>query len=129
MKDPNDNKTQDWLEVTMPLEVAQAAPAAMKKVFMDWEVGGYGVNQSLSKLNSAAVLDRGINVLLAVKNTPVATASEIQQQVMPDVTKRAVQRYLKNFIEIGLLYAKAEAGKEYRYYLTGKAKQLFGVKS
>ena len=88
---------------------------------------GCGVNQSLSKLNSAAVLDRGINVLLAVKNTPVATASEIQQQVMPDVTKRAVQRYLKNFIEIGLLYAKAEAGKEYRYYLTGKAKQLFGV--
>lgn len=87
------------------------------------------MNQSLSKLNSAAVLDRGINVLLAVKNTPVATASEIQQQVMPDVTKRAVQRYLKNLIEIGLLYAKAEAGKEYRYYLTGKAKQLFGVKA
>ena len=38
MKDPNDNKTQDWLEVTMPLEVAQAALAAMKKVFMDWDV-------------------------------------------------------------------------------------------
>ena len=37
MKDPNDNKTQDWLEVTMPLE-AQAALAAMKKVFMDWDV-------------------------------------------------------------------------------------------
>ena len=38
MKDPNDNKTQDWLEVTMPLEVAQAALAAMKKAFMDWDV-------------------------------------------------------------------------------------------
>lgn len=38
MKDPNDNKTQDWLEATMPLEVAQAALAAMKKVFMDWDV-------------------------------------------------------------------------------------------
>lgn len=38
MKDPNDNKTQDQLEVTMPLEVAQAALAAMKKVFMDWDV-------------------------------------------------------------------------------------------
>jgi DNA-binding IclR family transcriptional regulator len=87
------------------------------------------VNQSLSKLNSAAVLDRGIDVLLAVKNTPVATASEIQQQVMPNVTKRAVQRYLKNFVQIGLLYAKADAGKEYRYYLTGKAKQLFGAQA
>lgn len=38
MKDQNDNKTQDQLEVTMPLEVAQAALAAMKKVFMDWDV-------------------------------------------------------------------------------------------
>ena len=38
MKDPNDNKTQDWCEVTMPLEVAQAALAAMRKVFMDWDV-------------------------------------------------------------------------------------------
>lgn len=38
MKHPLDNQTQDWLEVTMPLEVAQAALAAMKKVFMDWDV-------------------------------------------------------------------------------------------
>ena len=38
MKDQHDNKTQDWLEVTMPIEVAQAALAAMKKVFMDWDV-------------------------------------------------------------------------------------------
>ena len=37
MKDQN-NKTQDWLEVTMPLEVAQAALAAMNKVFLDWDV-------------------------------------------------------------------------------------------
>ena len=38
MKDPNDNKTQYWCEVTMPLEVAQAALAAMRKVFMEWDV-------------------------------------------------------------------------------------------
>lgn len=38
MKDQNGNKTQDWCEVTMPLEVAQAALAAMNKVFMDWDV-------------------------------------------------------------------------------------------
>ena len=38
MKDPNDNKTQDWLGVTMPIEVAQAALAAMNKVFLDWDV-------------------------------------------------------------------------------------------
>ena len=38
MKDANDNKTQDWCEVTIPIDVAQAALAAMKKVFSDWDV-------------------------------------------------------------------------------------------
>ena len=38
MKDQNNNETQDQLEVTMPLEVAQAALAAMNKVFIDWDV-------------------------------------------------------------------------------------------
>ena len=38
MKHPLDNQTVDWCEVTMPLEVAQAALAAMRKVFMDWDV-------------------------------------------------------------------------------------------
>ena len=38
MKDQHDNKTQDHLEVTMPIEVAQAALAAMNKVFLDWDV-------------------------------------------------------------------------------------------
>ena len=38
MKDQNDNKTQDWCEVTMPLEVAQAGLAAMRRVFLDWDV-------------------------------------------------------------------------------------------
>lgn len=37
MKDLN-NKTQDQLKVTIPLEVAQAALAAMNKVFIDWDV-------------------------------------------------------------------------------------------
>ena len=38
MKHPLDNQAVDWCEVTMPLEVAQAALAAMRKVFMDWDV-------------------------------------------------------------------------------------------
>ena len=86
------------------------------------------MNQAFSKLNSAAVLERGIDVLLVVKNTSVATASEIQLQVMPQVTKRAVQRYLKNLVQMGLLYAKHGEGLENRYYLSGKATQLFEVK-
>lgn len=50
MKDPNDNKTQDWLEVTMPLEVAQAALAAMKKSFMDWDVLNEAPPEFLKKM-------------------------------------------------------------------------------
>ena len=38
MKHPENQQTVDWCEVTMPLEVAQAALAAMRKVFMDWDV-------------------------------------------------------------------------------------------
>lgn len=85
------------------------------------------MSEDTTKFNNAEILGRGIDVLLAVKNTPVATASEIQIQVMPLVSKRAVQRYLKNLVQIGLLYAKCSEGQEYRYYLSGKSKQLFGV--
>ena len=38
MKHPEDQQTVDWCEVTIPIEVAQAALAAMNKVFMDWDV-------------------------------------------------------------------------------------------
>lgn len=38
MKHPEDQQTVDWCEVTMPLEVAQAALAAMRKVFLGWDV-------------------------------------------------------------------------------------------
>ena len=38
MKHPEDQQTVDWCEVTMPLEVAQAALSAMRKVFLDWDV-------------------------------------------------------------------------------------------
>ena len=50
MKDKNDNKTQDCLEVTMPLEVAQAALAAMKKAFMDWDVLNEAPPEFLKKM-------------------------------------------------------------------------------
>lgn len=38
MKHPENQQTVDWCEVTMPLEVAQASLAAMRKVFLDWDV-------------------------------------------------------------------------------------------
>ena len=85
------------------------------------------MNERQPNYAKAAVLNRGIDTLLAIKHTPVATTTEIQQQVMPDLSRRAVQRYLKTLADIGLIYAVGTDGQEYRYYLSGKAKQLFGV--
>ena len=86
------------------------------------------MNQAFSKLNSAAVLERGIDVLLVVKNTSVATASEIQLQALPHLSIRSVQRYLSGLVVIGLV-SVIQGGKndDFRYFLSGKAKQLFGV--
>lgn len=76
----------------------------------------------------AAVLGRGIDVLLVIKNTGVATSFEIQAQALPYLTIRSVQRYLKSFVDTGLIYSVGGNNEELRYFLTGKAKQLFGVK-
>lgn len=86
-----------------------------------------GVNDRQVNYAKAAVLNRGIDTLLAIKHTPVATTTEIQQQVMPDLSRRAVQRYLKTLADIGLIYIIGAGDREYRYCLSGKAKQLFGV--
>lgn len=78
----------------------------------------------------ARVLSVGIDVLLAIKNTGIATASEVQQQAMQTEGIRCVQRYLNSMVQAGLLYTgKSKLGEAKRYYLTGKAKQLFGVKT
>ena len=85
------------------------------------------MNERETEYGKAAVLDRGIDVLLAIKNTKVATSAEIQAQALPNLSKRAVQRYLKSLVVMGLVYTIGNNNSEYRYYLSGKAKQLFGV--
>ena len=85
------------------------------------------MNERQANYAKAAVLNRGIDTLLAIKHMPVATTTEIQQQVMPDLSRRAVQRYLKTLADIGLIYIVGSGDREYRFYLSGKAKQLFGV--
>ena len=56
MKDPNDNKTQDWLEVTMPIEVAQAALAAMKKHLWIGSGGMTGFTELRDQINKTTDL-------------------------------------------------------------------------
>lgn len=77
--------------------------------------------------NTAKSLMRGIDVLLVIKTNGYATANQIQQQVLKDIDKRSVQRYLKTLVEAGLIYKIGKTGYEYKFYLTGKSLQLFGV--
>ncbi|WP_034581924.1 hypothetical protein [Acinetobacter sp. HR7] len=77
--------------------------------------------------SKAAVLNRGIDVLLVIRNTPVATSKEIRDQALPYLTLRSTQRYLKTLVQAGLIGAIGGGNDEYRYFLTPKTKQLFGV--
>lgn len=77
--------------------------------------------------NYAKSLERGIDALLVIKTTPIATARDIQKQVMPNETIRTVQRFLNGLCEIGLIYGSPKEGEATRYYLSGKSLQLFGL--
>jgi len=87
------------------------------------------MNERQVDYSKAAVLNRGIDVLIVIKNTKIATSREIQTQVLPHLSIRAVQRYLSGLVVMGLV-SVIQGGKsdDYRYFLSGKAKQLFEVK-
>ena len=84
------------------------------------------MNEHQVEHGKAAILNRGIDVLIAIKNTKIATSAEIHIQALPNLSKRAVQRYLKSLVVIGLVYTVGNNNSEYRYFLSDKAKQLFG---
>ena len=87
------------------------------------------MNERQVNYSKAAVLNRGLDVLIVIKNTPIATSREIQMQALPNLSIRSVQRYLNSLILMGLVSViQGGKGDDFRYYLSGKAKQLFGVK-
>ena len=102
MKDQNNNKKQDCLEVTMPLEVAQAALAAMNKVFMDWDV----LNE---KLNLTAAIFRtekaNIRANKAKKDMQHLLNAEQNKQKTLERKKRT-----QRLIELGALFDIANLG-------------------
>ncbi len=81
-------------------------------------VGSKGVSQ----------LTRGVAVLVFIKNTKVASADVIRAQVLPGMSKRSVQRYLRNLESMGLVRRIGHVNTGYRYYLSGMAKELFEVR-
>ena len=82
-------------------------------------VGSKGVSQ----------LTRGVAVLVFIKNTKVASADVIRAQVLPGMSKRSVQRYLRNLESMGLVRRIGYVNTGYRYYLSGMAKGLFELKA
>ncbi|RLL29048.1 winged helix-turn-helix domain-containing protein [Acinetobacter cumulans] len=83
-----------------------------------------------TEVNRIAVFERVIAVLQAIQTTPVASTSELREQVLPDLSLRSAQRYLKGLERAGYVSQKLDAGwhrGDARYFLTEKAKQLFGV--
>ena len=86
------------------------------------------MNERQVDYSKAAVLNRGIDVLIVIKNTKIATSGEIQAQALPHLSIRSVQRYLSGLVVMGLVSAiRGGKNDDFRYFLSGKAKQLFAV--
>ncbi|WP_180005151.1 MULTISPECIES: winged helix-turn-helix domain-containing protein [unclassified Acinetobacter] len=81
-----------------------------------------------TEVNQIAVFERVITVLQAIQTTPVASTSELREQVLPDLSLRSAQRYLKGLERAGYV-RRVLSGHcdDARYFLTEKAKQLFEV--
>ena len=99
MRDQHDNKTVDWV----------GAPKSQ-----------------------IAIFERVVSVLKFIQVTPIATTSILKDAALSDMSLRSAQRYLKGLEQSGYVKRKLDGGRsrgDARYFLTDKAKQLFGVKA
>ena len=71
--------------------------------------------------------ERTVLVLKAVQQLPVASTSELSKVALPKLTIRSTQRYLKGLEKAGYIRRHADGFNEARFFLTEKAKQLFGI--
>ena len=80
-------------------------------------------------VNQVAIFERVIHALKAIETTPIATVSELRKTALSDLSLRTAQRYLKGLEQAGYIKRKDSGfADESRFFLTDKAKQLFGVK-
>ena len=85
-----------------------------------------------TEANQIAIFERVIAVLRVIQTTPVASTSTLREQVLPDLSLRSAQRYLKGLEQAGYVSRVLDAGwhkSDARYFLTEKAKKLFGVQA
>lgn len=80
-------------------------------------------------VNQIAIFERVIHALKAIETTSIATVSELRKTALSDLSLRTAQRYLKGLEQAGYIKRKDSGfADESRFFLTDKAKQLFGVK-
>ena len=79
-------------------------------------------------VNQIAIFERVIHALKAIETTSIAMVSELRKAALSDLSLRTAQRYLKGLEQAGYIKRK-DSGftDESRFFLTDKAKQLFGV--
>lgn len=81
-----------------------------------------------ARVSQIAVFERAVLVLKTIHETPVASTTEIRNKALSGMGLRTAQRYLKGLEALGLVYSICSGNNDdYRYFLTGKAKQLFGA--
>lgn len=80
-----------------------------------------------TSVSQIAVFERVISVLRTIQEAPVASTSEIRDRALSGMSLRATQRYLKGLEESGYIWRKYAIWHDARFFLTDKAKQLFGA--
>lgn len=73
-----------------------------------------------------AIFERMFAVLRVIKETPIATNTEVQKVI--HVSTRTAQRYTSQLESAGYIKRKVcSYSDEHRFFLTDKAKELFKV--
>ena len=80
-----------------------------------------------SSSNQIAIFEKTLSVLKVIQEKPVASTTEIQDAALKGLSRRTTQRYLRGLEEAGYISRKFSQFHDSRFFLTEKAKQLFGA--
>lgn len=85
-------------------------------------------NKTVDSSNSQiAIFEKTLFILRVIQETPIASTTEIRDAALKGLSRRTAQRYLKGLEEAGYISRKFSQFHDSRFFLTDKAKQLFGV--
>ena len=65
-------------------------------------------------------------MIKAIRETPIATTTEVQKLALPDMSPRSCQRYVKQLVDAGYVRKVGSKDMGYRLYPTEKVIEIFG---